>query len=205
MPPSTKIILPTAPRRNVSVNGSTVMPSWFDIKEFYAPANPWGAYDGYLQRELRGSVSIVLDLLLKEVTSLGDPRRVFLGGFSQGASVALAAFLQFKHGPLGGVVGLSGAHCADIAWSGLDLQKLRKTKMFLYHGEADSVLPASLAERSYQMFKEKRLDCAFETEPGLGHGVSDELMQKLARFLKTNRKDVVELGTSTTLKPWQSW
>ena len=58
--------------------------------------------------------------------------------------------------------------------------------MFLYHGEADPVLPASLAERSYQDFKEKRFDCAFEIEPGLGHGVSDGLMRKLATFLNTN-------------------
>ena len=66
----------------MTVNGSTVMPAWFDIKEFYAPANPWGAYDGYHQREIRDSVRIVLALLLKEVTALGDPKRVFLGGFS---------------------------------------------------------------------------------------------------------------------------
>ena len=45
---------------------------------------------------------------LKEETGF-DPSRIFIGGFSQGCMVALAAFLKYS-GPkrLGGVLGLSG-------------------------------------------------------------------------------------------------
>ena len=38
-----------------------------------------------------------------------DPGRIFIGGYSQGCIVALAALLKYKGDlPLGGVIGLSG-------------------------------------------------------------------------------------------------
>jgi predicted esterase len=81
--------------------------SWFDI---------YSITDTDARRELqvdglRESVLKILNLLSDEIELLGDPRRVFLGGISQGMATALWTFLcapgRIK-GPLGGVVGFCG-------------------------------------------------------------------------------------------------
>jgi predicted esterase len=52
---------------------------------------------------------------------LGSAKKVFLGGFSQGACIALTSYLQFEGGVLGGVACLSGILCADINWKYIDV------------------------------------------------------------------------------------
>ena len=43
-----------------------------------------------------------------------DPQRIFLGGYSEGCMVALAAFLKYQGtAPLGGIIGLSGMQVLD--------------------------------------------------------------------------------------------
>lgn len=60
------------------------------------------------QEKLEFSAEYLLFLIDKEAALLGgDASRVFIGGFSQGGAVSLAAFLKFKgQKPLGGVIGL---------------------------------------------------------------------------------------------------
>ena len=76
---------------------------------------------------------------------------MFIGGNSSGVAVALATFLKFKGGRLGGVVGLNGAHHARINFSNLDLPLKRKTPIFLNSGKADMLFPANISELSYQI------------------------------------------------------
>ena len=54
----------------------------------------------------------------------------------------------------------------------IDLELKRKTKIFLYHGTDDRVLPVSLSEKTYEEFGEKKLDYSFEKEEGLEHSLS---------------------------------
>ena len=51
----------------------------------------------------------MVGLLEKEVELLGCPSKVFVGGFGNGAAIALSSFLKFNVGQLGGVAGLNGA------------------------------------------------------------------------------------------------
>ena len=64
--------------------------------------------------------------------------------------ISLATFLQYKGGQLGGVVGLSGANCTHIKWDTIDIELKKKTKMFLYHGAADTLIPFQVAVKSYE-------------------------------------------------------
>lgn len=57
--------------------------------------------------ELAASISRIEDLILSQVHSGIDSRRVFLVGFSQGAALALMTGLSSLH-ELGGIVSLSG-------------------------------------------------------------------------------------------------
>ena len=54
--------------------------------------------------------------------------------------------------------------------------------MFLYHGEADPMISAEFAVKSYEIFKENKLDFSFEKEPGLEHSLSLTEIGKLSKY-----------------------
>lgn len=55
--------------------------------------------------------------------------------------------------------------------------------MFLYHGEDDPMISATVAAKSYEEFDEHALDFTFEKEPGLEHSLSIDEIKKVAKFL----------------------
>ena len=82
--PHCKVILPTAPKRKVTVLGGQISTSWYDITSF---SNPDVVTDQMLakkfnQQQIKISVGKVVDLINAEVEKLGDPSKVFIGGFS---------------------------------------------------------------------------------------------------------------------------
>ena len=146
-------------------NDSTYHPSgavqWFDI---FGVANyKYSDLDeickNYNQEDLHASSDLLVQLVLKEIGKFPDqdPRRVFLGGFSQGAIVTLAAFLKLPRNitSLGGVFGLSGLQAmrAGPRLTEQRLRTLRNTPCFLYHGEDDGVCPLANTMMTYNYFK----------------------------------------------------
>lgn len=146
VPPSCKVILATAPEREVTCNNGLVMTSWFDIKSLDRTAMTIeDNYKNVSQVELRESTAIVTKLIDEEAAALGSSENVFVGGFSQGCAVSLASFLTYK-AALGGVVGLSGMHALDLDWAKeVDVPLKKQTKVFLYHGKSDPLIPAAFA------------------------------------------------------------
>jgi predicted esterase len=65
----------------------------------------------------------------------GDSTKLFLGGYGNGASMAIAAFLNFKGGALGGLTGVSGCNCANIDWTKVDIETKKKTPMKFWHDQ----------------------------------------------------------------------
>lgn len=126
------------------------MTSWFDINSLDRSAMT--IQDGYKnvsQSELRESTAIVAKLIDEESAALGSSSNVFVGGFSQGCAVSLASFLTYKS-ILGGVVGLSGMHALDLDWAGeVDIELKKQTKVFLYHGKSDPLIPAAFSKQIY--------------------------------------------------------
>ena len=60
---------------------------------------------------------------------------------------------------MGGIVGLSGAHCTGIDWEKeVNIEKKKQTKIFLYHGKSDPLIPVTVARKSYEELKEHGLD-----------------------------------------------
>ena len=103
----------------------------------------------------------------KELSTLEDARRVFIGGNSTGVTIALATFLKFKGGRLGGVVGLNGAHHANINYSNLDMVLKRKTPIFLNSGKLDKLFPANISELSYKVLYNKAFTLFLQKENNL--------------------------------------
>lgn len=89
------------------------MNSWFDIYNLdgKTPESLSDIRKEYSQGELEESADLLLNIVDQEMDKLPDKssKRIFIGGFSQGCMVSLAAFMRYKGTePLGGVLGLSG-------------------------------------------------------------------------------------------------
>lgn len=83
------------------------MPAWFDAYSLDDPAEKKELQvDG-----IRESVVYILDLLSSEIQMVGDSKRVYLGGISQGMAITLWSLLCAPgkiQGQLGGVLGFCG-------------------------------------------------------------------------------------------------
>ena len=63
----------------------------------------------------------------------------------------------------------------------------KKTKIFLYHGKNDPMIPMGLANESYMEFtnQEVKLDVTFQSEAGLVHSLSQTELGKVAEFFSS--------------------
>ena len=117
---------------------------------------------------------MVTSLINDEVKSLnGDHTKVFIGGFSQGGTAALAAFLLYGEGELGGCAVHSAANLAQIDYkSEVDLELKRRTEFMFYQGEADPTVTLDLVKRTIAVLDEYGLKYTLTTETDLKHCVS---------------------------------
>ena len=174
--PSTRIILPTAPSRPVTINGGMKMPSWYDFgfppTEFDKPPEKMSEEEKLdilrnqaNQEDLIKSADFLQNMINEELSRFadGDPARIFIGGFSQGAAVCLATWLRYKgENPLGGVVALSGAQALKLESARLENKSVqRRTPMFIYHGAGDMTIPIQDAMISYNFI----FDQIYESTP----------------------------------------
>jgi len=134
-------VLPTAPNVPVTCNGGAFCTSWFDI---FALSNevitdPETVRKAFSEEDIMKSVALLNDLIEQEAKKLPnqDVGRVIIGGFSQGCMVSLSTLISWKKDrPLGGVIGLSGMQPIPEP-KDINLDVIRKTPLFLYHGEHD--------------------------------------------------------------------
>lgn len=93
--------VPYSPLRRVSMNQGMLRPSWFDI--WRLPPHP-SEYD---EQAITESISAIEEIILNQIHSGIDSRRIFLMGFSQGAALSLCVGLSTLN-ELGGIISLSG-------------------------------------------------------------------------------------------------
>ena len=160
-----KYVLLTAPVRPVTLNGGMQMTSWYDI-----PALGTRSVNSELQESAE-----FLAKVLEEESQLTE--NVVVGGFSQGGAVSLYTALSHSSaGSLKGVIGLS-TYLMEF-----ELRADRRTlPIFIYHGEADDLIRAPWALRSYEALQ--GFNTTMTTEPGLTHSLSLQELQKLRGWL----------------------
>ena len=81
VPPSTKVVLPTAPLRPVTLNGGMAMNAWFDILTLDTSLG--AETKRYNEEHIEESSKSIQAMVTEEQEILGnDANKVFLGGFS---------------------------------------------------------------------------------------------------------------------------
>lgn len=169
-----RFVLPHAPVRRITLCNGEQMRGWYDLR------NP-DRQIGQDEAAIRASDAAIGALLRRE-RARGIPfHRIVLGGFSQGASMALYAGPRFPE-RLAAVVALSGyrliASTLQAEWQ----EANRKTPFFLGHGTADPVVSLKESELARDLLRRAGYAVEWHAYPA-GHEVPAEEIAAIADFL----------------------
>jgi len=165
-------VLPNAPQR-VGITGR----SWFPR----ISAESHSALQLKVD-EIRAEAREVVFEILEDLAADGVARnRIYVGGFSQGATVALDVVASEQGGnDVGGLVSLSGG-AFDV-----DLESLRdraQMRDFVSHGRGDQVLSVVKSRRLSELLEKNGHEVVFIEFAG-GHQIPREVIESLIEFLQ---------------------
>ena len=163
------------------------LPGAFTYAAVRAPLDPpfpmsgysWYPIEGLESRDPAG-VTAGAEALLEWIRSLGE-RRVGLVGFSQGGAVSLQA-MRLDPERFDFVVNLSG-YAAGGSAPGDSSLLTASVPVFWGRGSADQVIPQEAIDHTTQWLPDHS-KLVGRVYPGLGHAVSEQEIEDLARFLE---------------------
>jgi phospholipase/carboxylesterase len=127
----------------------------------------------------REKVVATLDALETELSVPAG--QIVLGGFSQGAMLALDVALRTSR-PLAGLVLMSGTLLAREEWVPAMVSR-RGTPVLMSHGRSDPLLPFVTAERLRDLLSDAGLQVRWSAFNG-GHTITEGVTEELARFIR---------------------
>lgn len=167
--PGVRFVLPAGPHRHGS--GRT----WYP----YFTAGSQAEVDRRML-ELRQQAREVVSKIVADLKADGvAPERIYVGGFSQGATVALDVVMSPEGAELGGLVSLSGG-ALDLDLT--PLAERAKLRAFVSHGSADRVTKPSTSTDLAQALEEGGHEVQLVTFPS-GHTIAPMVRQALGEFL----------------------
>ena len=111
----------------------------------------------------------------------GVPNKTVLGGFSQGAMLALDVALRTDR-PWAGLILLSGTMLAKQEWIPL-MPKRRGLRVLQSHGHADPLLPFLFAEQLRALMVQAGLSVEWVPFRG-GHEIPESALNRLGAFIR---------------------
>jgi phospholipase/carboxylesterase len=170
-----RFIFPNAPIKPVTLNNGYQMRAWYDI--YGLSINERIDNEGIAQ-----SVAEIEKIIEKEVARGIPTHRIFLGGFSQGAAIALSTGLCYSK-PLAGILGLSGyLPIAKELHQKANAANLR-TPIFLAHGTQDPIVPFVLGQATQQFLTQANYPVSWHSYP-MPHSVCKEEIEDISRWLQ---------------------
>ncbi len=172
LPTGTRVLLPRAPTATHPPHGPEGGAMWWSFPHDF--------------HDLRGQHLPGVDVARAYVSAFLDREtrpgdRVVLGGFSQGAMLALDVAAHDPR-PLAGLVVLSGS-LMDEAELVPHLASRRGLRVRVAHGRGDDILPFSRAQDLRAALETAGLDVRFEAFDG-GHEVTRDVSESTAAFVR---------------------
>ena len=172
--PVCRFILPNAPVREISAHPGYPMRAWYDVFS-----------DRFDDKEDQSGIedtALKISRLITDLEALGIPRhRIVLGGFSQGAAMALYTGLRQKRA-LGGIIALSGYVPLAVELFNNASPAARETPIFMAHGNYDSVIAPYIAHRGARLIEELAPRLVWRTYD-MDHEVRQEELADIVLFM----------------------
>ena len=161
------------------------------------PIRAWGKF--YTQERLRpgstdytdpdqdGAYASSVEAVLAELHELEDKlpaNRLLIGGFSQGAAIALECALRFPKALAGCIVlaGWARPPACELLAAAKGKHDI-STPFLLCHGECDDMVDVSCGETARDMLRESGVDVEFHKYPGIKHEACPELFNAVMAFM----------------------
>jgi predicted esterase len=127
---------------------------------------------------------LIEEIMQNEMDLLGGfSSKIYLGGFGQGCTMAVAVFAMYEGGPLGGVYGTSGIFCVDLDWDYIDPEEKRKTPLYFMVGDCDPIYDHWFAKKTFEQLAYGGIDhFEFRILPGMQHALTTEGLEKMTEF-----------------------
>mmetsp|Transcript_23290 Transcript_23290/g.37093 ORF Transcript_23290/g.37093 Transcript_23290/m.37093 type:complete len:275 (+) Transcript_23290:51-875(+) len=178
-------ILPTAPMISITFQGGQAATAWHDIEDLQNLTNNTFKYK-------EDSLKLITALIDDCVDNQGiHPSRIILGGFSQGAAMAIYCGLQYK-ARLGGIVALSGYLCDMDVAKKVQNAETKQIPIIMYHGNNDMIVQTQFGRLSAMLLKSGGFEHTqweeFEIpmQMNFGHNVVQAELNKVAKFVAQN-------------------
>ncbi len=174
-----RYVLPHAPTMAVTINGGFVMPAWYDIVSL--------SFDE-VERADEGGVAAsarAITALVQRERERGIPsERIVIGGFSQGAAMAL--HIGARHPErLAGVLAMSGYLVLASRLASERHPANLETPTLMCHGIVDDVVPVSAGRASAAAWRASapQADVQWHEFP-IGHEVSPDEIAIVGAWLR---------------------
>lgn len=174
--PAARFIFPNAPERELSLRPGYPTRAWFDI------LSP----DFTSKEDLPGLARMHLRIsqIINDIVSSGLlAERIFIGGFSQGAAMALYSSLRQAR-TLAGCIALSGFLPGESVLEREMTPGGRATPVYMAHGAFDSVVNPLLAQHSADVV-ERYADAMIWREYDMDHELCAAELSDIAQFMNT--------------------
>lgn len=174
--PAARFVFPHAPLIPISANGGAVTRSWCDVFEMHS-------VEGHDEAGVEQSIAAAGRLVQRLIADGIDSRRIVLGGFSQGAAIALQLALRFPE-PLAGAFAVSSYFLSPEQMPGMRSEANRRLPVFLANGRRDPLVPFTLGEAARDKLIAMGHDVAWH-EYRMAHGLRPAQLDHLSAWLQT--------------------
>jgi phospholipase/carboxylesterase len=168
-----RFVFPHAPAIPVTINGSVVMPAWYDILDL--------SIDRKVDvTQLTASATQTQALIDRELERGVASEHIIVAGFSQGGAVAYEAALSYPQ-RLGGIIGLSTYFATeDTVQPHAENQGLA---IFIGHGTHDPIVPERLGRYASETLSGKGHTTTYKTYP-MEHSVCPAEIVDISQWLQ---------------------
>ena len=169
-----RFIFPNAREIPITINNGYVMRAWYDIVSMNIDQR--ADHQGIIT-----SVESVNRLIEKEIERGIPAEKIVVGGFSQGAVIALSTGLQYPQ-RLGGILALSGylPHPEHVFTHASKTNQ--SIPIFLAHGTQDPVVPYILGEKVHSLLTQHSYKVNWHPY-AMPHSVCSEEITDLGNWL----------------------
>ena len=172
---SIRFIFPHAPEQAVTINGGFVMRSWYDIKSM----------DLHDRADIQGvmaSEQAIRKLIVDQINSGKQKKKIVLAGFSQGGVMSLFTGLRFEQ-KLAGIMALScylpGGETLPEQLADANMH----TPIFQNHGEQDDVVPMFAGKMAHDALIAAGYQSVWKTYP-MAHSVLPNQLIDIGQWLQ---------------------